>query len=59
MTFLWRGPSGRIHKTTGETASQAANQLGRVLSWDDDNIVTVLFAGRPTNFTLTEHGAAL
>lgn len=58
-TFLFRGPSGRIHKTEGETLAQAANQLGRVLSWDDDNTVCVLVAGKPSNFTFTDHGVAI
>lgn len=34
ITWLFCSPSGRIASARGETAHEAAHQLGQVLSWD-------------------------
>ena len=45
-SFAWKLPGGRTQKTTGRTAQEAANQLGIVVGWVDDDTVTVTLGGR-------------
>lgn len=58
QVFRWRGPEGRIYSSSGESATQAAHRLGRVIGWDDDRTVVVMYRGKATGFALTDHGGA-
>ena len=54
--FLFRSPSGEIRSARGETANDAANLLGQVLSWDADlNTLDLRRQGKTERWTFMGH----
>lgn len=55
-TFLFRAPSGRIHSAVAETAHQAAQTFGQVLSWDGElNTLDLVRHGKTESWTFEGH----
>lgn len=56
ITWLFRSPSGRIASARGESAHEAAHQLGQVLSWDGDlNTLDIVRHGKTEVWTFLGH----
>ena len=54
--FLFRSPSGKIESARGESAHEAASQLGQVLSWDGDlNTLDIVRHGKREVWTFIGH----
>lgn len=54
--FLFRSPEGRIEAPRGETAAEAAQKLGQVLSWDGDlNTLDIVRHGKTERWTFEGH----
>lgn len=56
IIFLFRSPSGEIRSARGETAHDAANRLGQLLSWDSDlNTLDIVRHGKTERWTFEGH----
>lgn len=54
--FLFRSPEGQIKSTRGESAHEAAHQIGQVLSWDADlNTLDIVRHGRTEVWAFIGH----
>lgn len=54
--FLFRSPSGEIRSARGETAHDAANRLGQLLSWDSDlNTLDIVRHGKTERWAFEGH----
>lgn len=54
--FLFRSPEGQIKSARGESAHEAAHQIGQVLSWDSDlNTLDIVRHGKTEVWTFIGH----